>query len=90
MSNLWKVFVVLVVLGLLSGCNETATERAARVAEEQNTDATNKVRFRCVEGYLFVERHTRISGEGLGLAQFWEIGANGQPRPRVCGGIDAE
>ena len=86
-----RYFIAMIVLGLLSGCQETEKETAARVAEQQAVDASNKVNFRCVEGYLFVERY-RMGGYagGIGLAQFWELGPDGQPRPRVCGGAHAE
>lgn len=87
---MWKVIVMLVVLGLLSGCHESPEQTAERVAEQQSRDASDKVNFRCVEGYLFVERYSMggYSG-GIGLAQFWEIDALGNPRPRLCGGKDA-
>lgn len=80
---MWRVIAILVVLGLLSGCSETPERSAERKARQLNADASALVRFRCVDGYLFVERQAY---EGVGLAQFWETGADGQPRPRVCGG----
>ena len=84
---MWRVIFVLLALGLLAGCSETPEETVERKDAQMCVDASGLVNFRCVDGYLFVERYT---GHGVGLAQFWELGSNGQPRPRVCGGDYAD
>lgn len=77
-----KRVLFLIATLCLIGCSETPEEKSERVRQEQNKDATFRVNFRCVDGYLFVQKE---GYREYSISQFWEIGPNGQPRPRVCG-----
>lgn len=82
-----RIFLGLSLLGLLTGCEGmTPEEQQAEIIAMQNRDASADVNYHCIEGYLFVGKERSVhNGIGVGLAQFWEVGPDGQPRPRVCG-----
>lgn len=81
---MWRVIVVLIVMGLLSGCGDS--RREAQSMGHYGVGYSDAHRI-CVDGYEFLW----ITGDRKGgLAQFWEIAPNGQPLPRVCGGNHAE
>lgn len=83
---MWRVIFVLLALGLLSGC-----DNLEKNVEEKSTAIPLPFRGRmhrmCIDGYEFLA--TGVCA-GANLVQFWELGADGQPRPRVCGGGYAE
>lgn len=83
---MWRVIVALVIMGLLSGCNDMKNFK------EENSAAIplpfgGRMHRMCIDGYEFLATGVRV---GANLVQFWELGADGQPRPRVCGGDNAE
>lgn len=83
---MWRVFVALVIMGLLSGC-----EHLEKNVEEKSTAIPlpfyGRMHRMCIDGYEFLATDVH---RGTNLVQFWELGADGQPRPRVCGGDNAE
>lgn len=82
-----KPVILLCTALCLVGCEKTPEEKTEYLKREQNKDATFSVKFRCIDGYLFIQK------EGFreySISQFWEIGQNGQPLPRVCGGNNAD
>ena len=83
---MWRVIFVLVVLGLLSGCEhleKNVRERDAAIP----LPFGGRMHRMCIDGYEFLATDVY---HGVTLTQFWEVGSNGQPRPRVCGGDYAE
>lgn len=83
---MWRVIVALVIMGLLSGCDSLEKN-----IEDRNTAIPlpfgGRMHRMCIDGYEFLATDVY---HGVSLAQFWELGADGQPRPRVCGGDNAE
>lgn len=83
---MWRVIFVLLALGLLAGCDsleEAVHERDTAIP----LPFGGRMHRMCVDGYEFLASDMY---HGTNLVQFWELGANGQPRPRVCGGDYAE
>lgn len=79
---MWRVMFVLLVLGMLSGCDSLEKTRLEKDAAIPLPFEGRMLRM-CVDGYEFLATDLF---NGAGLVQFWEVGSNGQPRPRVCGG----
>lgn len=85
---MWRVFVVLIVLGLLSGCEGPNVERVSPLEDVVlRLPGGDYASLICLDGHVFVV----VDGyETVAFVQFWETGADGQPRPKVCGGGYAE
>lgn len=87
---MWRVMFVLLVLGMLSGCEsknhnkgEGDAPSVRAVLAHYGGPGWNDLYRVCLDGYEFAL--TR-DVESVSIAQFWEVGSNGQPRPRMCGG----
>lgn len=79
---MWRVIFILLILGMLNGCDSLEKIRLENNAAIP-LPFTGRMLRMCVDGYEFLATDLF---NGTGLVQFWEVGSNGQPRPRVCGG----
>lgn len=83
---MWRVIFVLLALGLLSGC-----DNLEKNVEEKSTAIPlpfyGRMHRMCIDGYEFLATDVY---HGTNLVQFWEVGVDGKPRPRICGGDNAQ